>query len=205
MPARVMALLVLLWAPAAFATGHSTMAQLERYFRSAIEVDALHVQISLLEAGLYHGQVDGRWGAQTEDAFRDALDWMVSRGAPPDLRTEAGFYEFVEMVRHALFDIDSGLSRTPTGPEFVMVTAGRRSQAEADQLAGQLERRLSARGYPSRAQVLLASNGVFAVTAGMYSRAGCMDRLESFRREGLVPSDSYCAGLERFDPFNWTN
>jgi hypothetical protein len=86
-------------------------------------------------------------GGQTEDAFRDALNWTVSRGVPPDLRTEAGFYAFVDMVRYVLFDIDSGLSRTLTGIEFILVTAWRRSQAEADLLAGQLERRLGTRGY----------------------------------------------------------
>jgi hypothetical protein len=69
MIARAIALLVLLWAPAALATGHSTMARFEKYSRCASELDALHVQISLLEASLYHGRIDGRWGAKQKTRF----------------------------------------------------------------------------------------------------------------------------------------
>lgn len=178
---------------------------IEQHFRNALGVDAENLQLWLLEAGLYHGAVDGRWGARTEDAFMDALDWANSRGMQYDLRTEDGFYEFVWGIRTALVDVDSGLSRTPTGNEFLLVTASRQSMTEADQVAVQLDQKLTARGYPSRAYVLVATNGWYAVVAGMYSRNGCVAQADMFKSMGVIPSDGYCAGLDRFDPFNWTN
>ncbi len=189
----------------AFSDTNDPMRLIEHHFRNALGVDAENLQLSLFEAGLYRGAVDGRWGMRTEDAFMDALDWANSRGMQYDLRTEGGFYEFVWDIRNALFDIDSGLSRTPTGNEFLLVTASRRSIPEADQVANQLDRQLTARGYPGRTYVLVAANGWYAVVAGMYSRDGCIDKAEQFKGMGLIPNDSYCAGLDRFDPFNWTN
>lgn len=181
------------------------MSLIEQHFRNALGVDAENLQSALLEANLYHGAVDGSWGARTEDAFMDALDWANSRGMQYDLRTEDGFYEFVWGIRTALVDVDSGLSRTPTGNEFLLVTASRQSMTEADQVAVQLDQQLTARGYPSRAYVLVATNGWYAVVAGMYSRNGCVAQADMFKSMGVIPSDSYCAGLDRFDPFNWTN
>jgi len=181
------------------------MSLLEGHFRNALGVDAEYVQLALLEAGLYHGAFDGQWGGQTANAFIDALDWANSRGMQYDLTTEDGFYEFVWGIRAALFSVDSGLSRTPTGNEAILVAASRASMGEAQQLANQLDQKLTARGYPSRAYVLLAANGWYAVVAGMYSRDGCIDKAEQFKGMGLIPNDSYCAGLDRFDPFNWTN
>ena len=178
---------------------------IDQHFRNALGVDAENLQLWLLEAGLYHGPIDGQWGMRTEAAFMDALDWANSRGMQYDLRTEDGFYDFVLNIRSALFNIDSGLSRTPTGNEFLLVTASRRSMQEAEQVANQLDQQLTARGYPSRAYVLVATNGWYAVVAGMYSRSGCVSQADQFKNMGLIPSDSYCAGLDRFDPFNWTN
>jgi len=43
------------------------------------------------------------------------------------------------------------------------------------------------------------------VVAGMYSRNGCVAQADQFKAMRLIPGDSYCAGLDRFDPFNWTN
>lgn len=178
---------------------------IEQHFRNALGVDAENLQLWLLEAGLYHAPIDGQWGMRTEDAFMDALDWANSRGMQYDLRTEDGFYDFVLNIRSALFNVDSGLSRTPTGNEFLLVTASRRSMAEAEQLADELDLQLTARGYPSRAYVLVATNGWYAVVAGMYSQNGCVAQADQFKNMGLIPSDSYCAGLDRFDPFNWKN
>lgn len=178
---------------------------IEQHFRNALGVDAENLQLWLLEADLYHGPIDGQWGMRTEEALMDALDWANSRGMQYDLRTEDGFYEFVWNIRSVLFNTDSGLSRTPTGNEFLLVTASRRSMQEADQVANQLDQQLTARGYPSRAYVLVATNGWYAVVAGMYSRSGCVSQADQFKNMGLIPNDSYCAGLDRFDPFNWTN
>lgn len=191
------------------ASAHSDVDQpldlIEQHFRNALGVDAENLQLWLLEAGLYHAPIDGQWSMRTEDAFMDALDWANSRGMQYDLRTENGFYDFVLNIRSALFNIDSGLSRTPTGNELLLVTASRRSMQEAEQVATQLDQQLAARGYPSRAYVLVAINGWYAVVAGMYSRSGCVYQADQFKNMGLIPSDSYCAGLDRFDPFNWTN
>lgn len=182
----------------------SPLSLIEMHFRAALGVDAETVQLSLLEAGLYSGAVDGEWGPQTQDAFIDALDWAHSRGMQYDVRTENGFYDFVWSIRSALFDVDSGLSRSPSGDEFLLVTGSRRTVVEADQMVTEVDGRLTARGYPNRTYWLTAANGWYAVVAGMYSKDGCRARAQTFISMGLIPSDSYCAGLDRFDPMNWT-
>lgn len=185
-------------------TAASPMSLIEMHFRNALGVDAETVQLSLLEAGFYGGAIDGAWGPQTQDAFIDALDWAHSRGMQYDVRTESGFYDFVWGIRRALFDVDSGLSRTPTGGEFLLVAGSRRTLAEAQQLVAEVDGRLAARGYPNRTYWLTAANGWYAVVAGMYSQSGCTTRAQAFKSMGLIPGDSYCAGLDRFDPMTWT-
>ena len=178
---------------------------IEGYFKAALEIDATHIQISLLEAGLYSGVIDGIWGRGTRGAFADALDWANSRGMSYDLSSDEGFYRFVADIRAALYDIDSGLGQTPNGSEYFLVTASRRTSQDAVQVANGLEKRLAQIGFPNRVSVLRATNGWIAVTAGMYSQQGCGEKAALLKSYNLIPQDAYCAEYARFDPFNWVN
>ena len=186
-------------------TPNSDMAKIEGYFTSALEVDALGLQISLLEAGLYTGKVTGEWGEPTQTAFEDGLDWANSRGLSYDLNSDQGFYSFVWDLRTALFDEDSGLKQIPEGNEFLLIAASKRSDKKASNMAQQLENDLSQRGFPNLTKVLVTKKGGYAVVVGMYSQNGCEARLQQFVEAGLVPIDSRCANVGRFDPMNWAD
>lgn len=179
------------------------LALIKQHFNQAFGVDAEAVQIALMEANLYHSGIDGQWGPSMANAFGSALGWAKSTGLRYDLSTTDGFYNFVWAVRDGLFYLDSGLGRSPKGGEYFLVTASRRDFNAALDLSIALDRRLRERGYYSLAYPLSAVNGWVAVVAGMYSKSGCEAQLENFKRLGAIPSDSYCAGLERFDPMNW--
>lgn len=187
------------------ASAAADIDMIERHFKKALGVDAFHVQLALLEVGLYNAQPDEQWGPATRKAFVDALDWANSRGMSYDVSTEQGFYDFVWAIRRALFDIDSGLSRTPTGVEHLLVTASRRTWEAARDVAFDIELGMNAVGLPNRTYALLAANGWYAAVAGMYSKSGCQAQLQNLKNLRVIPSDSYCAGLERFDPNNWAD
>jgi hypothetical protein len=183
--------------------GLGDLAKIEQYFRGSLGIDAEYVQLALLEAGLYDGTIDGVWGPGTADAFATALDWANSRGGQYDLSSEEGYYAFVRATRHTFFDIDSGLSRSPTGLEYLLVVASIQDPSAARDLADQYEAHLRRAGLPNLAYPLVTVNGWNAVVAGMYSQAGCQRQAERLKSENLIPADSYCAALARFDPFNW--
>lgn len=184
-------------------SGRDGLVQIEQYFRGSLGVDAEYVQLALLEAGLYDGSIDGVWGSGTADAFAIALDWADSRGGQYDLSSEDGYYAFVRATRDAFFDIDSGLSRSPTGIEYLLVVASVQDPVAARDLADQYEAHLRRSGMPNLAYPLVAVNGWNAVVAGMYSQAGCQRQAERLKAASLIPADSYCAELSRFDAYNW--
>lgn len=172
--------------------------KIQNYFESALGVDAESVQVSLLEAGLYLGEIDGRWSLEIKQAFEDALDWMYSRAGGVNLSSEKAFYDFVWATRDIFFDEDSGLARWPTGNSYLLSVTAHRDFNTALNNMRIIDQRLTNYGYPKRARMMTARNGWFVVAAGMYSNTGCEQKSNLFKASGIIPSDSYCAHENKF-------
>jgi len=172
--------------------------KIQNYFESALGVDAESVQVSLLEAGLYLGEIDGLWSLETKQAFEGALDWMYSRAGVVDLSSEKAFYDFVWATRDIFFDEDSGLSRSPTGNSYLLSVMAHRDFNAALNNMRMIDQKLTNYGYPKRARIMTARSGWFVVAAGMYSNSGCEQKSNLFKAAGIIPSDSYCAHENKF-------
>lgn len=172
--------------------------KIQNYFEEALGVDAESVQLSLLEAGLYLGEIDGVWSKPTRQAFVNALDWHYSRAGSVDLSTERAFYDLVEFIRNSFFDEDSGLARWPTGSSFVLSAMAHRDFNIALNNMKIIDQKLANYGYPKRARVVSAKNGWFVVAAGIYTNSGCEQKSIIFKRAALIPGDSYCAPENKF-------
>ena len=176
----------------------SDIQKIQYFFDGALGIDAEHIQVSLLEAGLYAGDIDGVWNVETRQAFVDALDWMYSRAGKVDLSNEQAFYKFVSATRDILFDEDSGLAQWPTGNSYLLSVMAHQDLYVARKNAQMLDQRLTTHGYPNRARTMFTTSGWYVVTAGMYSKFGCEQKANLFKREGLIASDSYCAPESKF-------
>ena len=172
--------------------------KIQHYFEEALGVDAENVQLSLLEAGLYLGEIDGVWNKSTRQAFVNALDWSYSRAGGVDLSTERAFYDFVDSIREVFFDEDSGLAQWPTGNSFLLSVMAHRDYNVALNSMKMIDQRLTDYGYPMRARVVNAKSGWFVIAAGMYSEGGCEQQSIIFKRVGIIPGDSYCAPEDKF-------
>ncbi|MDG1421573.1 MAG: hypothetical protein P8Q29_11805, partial [Tateyamaria sp.] len=176
----------------------SDIQKIQYFFEGALGVDAEHIQVSLLEAGLYAGEIDGVWNVETRRAFLDALDWMYSRAGEVDLSNERAFYNFVSATRDIFFDEDSGLARWPTGNSYLLSVMAHQDLNVARENTRMLDQRLTTHGYPNRARTVFTTSGWYVVAAGMYSKFGCEQKANLFKREGLIASDSYCAPENKF-------
>lgn len=181
------------------------LSQIEAHFKAQLGVDAEHMQMKLMEAGLLSGRIDGVWGPATEDAFRQAIRVADSYGVEFDYTRESAMYELVNSVRGWNFDPDSGLIAQPFAGAYILVVASREQPADAEANYEMLDARLLTVGLSGRAGILTAANGVFAVTAGMYTQVGCEEMAMRLKSDGLIPKDAYCASIDRFDPMNWAN
>ena len=176
----------------------SDIQKIQYFFEGALGVDAEHIQVSLLEAGLYAGEIDGVWNVETRRAFLDALDWMYSRAGEVELSNERAFYNFVSATRDIFFDEDSGLARWPIGNSYLLSVMAHQDLNVARENTRMLDQRLTTHGYPNRARTVFTTSGWYVVAAGMYSKFGCEQKANLFKREGLIASDSYCAPENKF-------
>lgn len=174
-------------------------------FSQLLGVDAEGFQSALIEAGLLTGVADGVWGSSTEVAVRQALFIARERGIPVDLSTDDGLFRFIYAVKDANADPNSGLARSPFAGAHLLVVASRQTYEEAMPIASQLEGTLARAGFSNRTSLVESLNGWVAITVGMYPKEGCLAASESLKSQGLVPSDAYCAPVEKFDPMSWTN
>ena len=97
------------------------LALIEDHFTAALGVDSDYVQLQLIDAGFYTGDLapfgpDGRhsqWKPEVRNAFQAALDYARAEGIAYDLSSENGYYAFVANVRaHRLaagFDVGEEL------------------------------------------------------------------------------------------------
>lgn len=180
------------------------MQVIRQTFEGMLGIDAENMQVSLIEAGLLTGSADGVWGPATERAFRSALAVARQNGISPDLASDVGLVQFVTAVRGLRFDPESGLSAQPFAGAHMLVVASRQDMGAAQAVFAELTGRMEASGLPGRAGVLTSLNGWLAITAGMYSKAGCAAMVDRLKAAGVVPGDAYCAPVEKFDPMNWT-
>lgn len=189
--------------PPSTATSH--LADIKKHFASLLPVDAEGFQNILIEANLLYSKASGEWDVETEAAVGDALELAELKGIPIDVSTVDALFRTFQSLASALFDPRSGLSRKPFDGAQMLVVASRRTYGEAESVVLQLESALSAASYPNRSAMVPALNGWIAVTAGMYSADGCQTALARLKGNNLIPSDSYCSPIEKFDPMTWTN
>ena len=188
------------------------LRRIERDFRASWAVDTAFLQNMLIVAGLYNGPVlaaddSGRntpFTPELREAFRSALEYAVREGIPYDVDDGERFSEFLWGIRTRLYDPDSGFDVWPfTGSEFILVTSSHAVLDDAIWASDALDRRLTAYGLPHRAAFRTSLSGFRAVAAGMYTREGCTRRREELVQARVIPSDSYCASVTRFDPNSW--
>ena len=94
------------------------LSLVEQYFTSAFGVDSDYVQLQLIDAGFYSGDLapfepNGRhsqWTPKVRDAFQKALDYARSQGIAYDLSNEMGYYAFVSKVRAHHLDTASAMT-----------------------------------------------------------------------------------------------
>ena len=108
-------------APAEQEDTADALALIEDHFTAALGVDSDYVQLQLIDAGFYTGDLapfgpDGRhsqWKPEVRNAFQAALDYARAEGIAYDLSSENGYYAFVGNVRaHRLaagFDVGEEL------------------------------------------------------------------------------------------------
>lgn len=191
---------------AATATANTTLiAAIREHFNTLLGVDAEAFQSILIEANLLHSKADGVWGAETEAAVEDALQLAELKGIAIDVSSVDAMFSSFHILGASLFDPRSGLARQPFDGAQLLVVASRRTYVEAEPLVVQLEATLSSSDYANRTAMISSLNGWVAVTAGMYSDDGCQTALSRLQGNGLIPADSYCAPIEKFDPIAWTN
>lgn len=187
------------------ATNDNQIAAIREHFKSLIGVDAEAFQNILIEANLLNSKADGVWGAETEAAVKEALQLADLKGIRIVVSTADAMFSSFHNLGASLFDPRSGLARQPFDGAQLLVVASRRTYEEAEPLAVQLEASLSSADYANRTAMIPSLNGWVAVTAGMYSDDGCQTALSRLQGNGLIPADSYCAPIEKFDPMAWTN
>lgn len=187
------------------ADAEGQLALIRSRFAGLIGVDAEGFQSILFETGLYAGAIDGVWGANLEAAVREALRLAAERGIAVDLTSDQAMFGFLYAVRDAYANPDSGLSQQPFAGAHLLVVASRQSYEEAEPIAASLEAALAATGFPGRTSIIPSLNGWLALTAGMYNKDECLAQADALKGQGLLPADAYCAPVEKFDPFYWTN